>query len=230
VEGADQVTDGGWQPSLFATDESGYEVREISSKETHWWMLNIHYARRIPSITYAFGLIKDGELVGVVSYGTPASNTLCRGICGDDYEKTVVELNRLVLRDNLPNEASRLVGKSLKMLPTPLIVVSFADTKQDHLGIVYQATNFLYTGLSTKRNEWAVKGMEHIHSRTLSHGNTLDSIKEKYGDDFYYRERSRKHRYIILLGNKTEKRKMRSLLRYEVQPYPKDTPDSPAVD
>jgi hypothetical protein len=224
------VTDGGWQPSLFATDESGYEVREISSKETHWWMLNIHYARRIPSITYAFGLIKDGELVGVVSYGTPASNTLCRGICGDDYEKTVVELNRLVLRDNLPNEASRLVGKSLKMLPTPLIVVSFADTKQDHLGIVYQATNFLYTGLSTKRNEWAVKGMEHIHSRTLSHGNTLDSIKEKYGDDFYYRERSRKHRYIILLGNKTEKRKMRSLLRYEVQPYPKDTPDSPAVD
>ncbi len=224
------MTDGGWQPSLFATDESGYEVREISSKETHWWMLNIHYARRIPSITYAFGLIKDGELVGVVSYGTPASNTLCRGICGDDYEKTVVELNRLVLRDNLPNEASRLVGKSLKMLPTPLIVVSFADTKQDHLGIVYQATNFLYTGLSTKRNEWAVKGMEHIHSRTLSHGNTLDSIKEKYGDDFYYRERSRKHRYIILLGNKTEKRKMRSLLRYEVQPYPKDTPDSPAVD
>ena len=91
-------------------------------------MLNIHYARRIPSITYAFGLIKNGELVGVVSYGTPASNTLCRGICGDEYEKTVVELNRLVLRDNLPNEASRLVGKSLKMLPTPLIVVSFADT------------------------------------------------------------------------------------------------------
>lgn len=218
------MTDAGWQPSLFSTEEKGYEVCHLSARETHWWLLNIHYARRIPSISHSFGLLKDGELVGVVTYGIPASNTLCRGICGAEQEKNVLELNRLVLRDNLPNEASRLVGNSLKMLPTPRIVVSFADTEHDHVGIVYQATNFLYTGLSTKRNEWAVKGLEHMHSRTLSGENTLESIKAKYGDDFYYRARSRKHRYIIFLGNKSEKRTLRSLLRYKVQPYPKDAP------
>jgi hypothetical protein len=218
------MTDTGWQPSLFFTEQSGYKVCEIAAKETHWWMLNVHYARRIPSVSYAYGLVRDGDLVGVVTYGTPPSSTLCRGICGDEYQSIVVELNRLILRDNLPNEASRLVGGSLRLLPTPRIVVSFADTQQDHLGIVYQATNFLYTGLSARFVDPRVKGLEHQHHTTYAHGLTNVEVKEKYGEEnVYFVERSRKHRYVILLGNRTEKRTMRSALRYKILPYPKET-------
>jgi hypothetical protein len=185
-------------------------------------MLNVHYARRIPSVTYAYGLIRDGELVGVVTYGTPPSSTLCRGICGDEYQSAVVELNRLILRDNLPNEASRLVGGSLRMLPTPRIVVSFADTAQEHTGYVYQATNFLYTGLSARFLDPRVRGLEHQHHATYAHGLSNAQVKEKYGEDnVYFVERSRKHRYIILLGTRSERRRMREALRYEVLPYPK---------
>jgi hypothetical protein len=213
-----------WQPSLFEQQITGYEIRQIEPREVHWWCLNIHYAKRIPSISYAYGLIRDGKLVGVITYGTPPSATLCRGLCGDDYQKQVVELNRLILRDNLPNEASRLVGGSLRLLPTPRIVVSFADNAQAHTGYVYQATNFVYTGLSSRFLDPKVKGLEHQHHATYAKGLTNAQVIEKYGaENVYFEERSRKHRYVIFLGTKTERKKMANALRYPVLPYPKAT-------
>jgi hypothetical protein len=125
------------------------------------------------------------------------------------------------LQDNSKNQASFLVANSIKLLPKPSIVVSYADTGQGHIGYVYQATNFLYTGLSANRVDWTVKGLEHKHSKTLSDGMTLESIKEKYGEDFYYTERTRKHRYIYFHGTKTDKKIMKAKLLYKVEPYPK---------
>jgi hypothetical protein len=209
------------QLQMFDT-EPGYLVRQITTKQTHYFLLNIHYAKRIPSISYAYGLFDNGDLVGVVCYGTPASSTLCKGICGEQWQKSVLELNRLVLLNNKPNEASRLVGASFNLLPKPRIIVSFADTAQNHEGIVYQATNFLYTGLSAKFRDPKVKGLEHQHHATYGHGLTNKQIIEKFGaDNVYFVERSRKHRYIIFLGNKTEKKMMRQALKYPVLPYPK---------
>ena len=68
---------------------------------------------------------------------------------------------------------------------------------------------------------WTIKGQEHKHAKTIGDGLTLAEIKELHGDDFYYVERSRKHRYIIFHGSKTDKKVMRSKLKYEVMPYPK---------
>ena len=143
------------------------------------------------------------------------------GICGKEWSDKVLELNRLCLQDNTKNQSSFLVSNSIKLLPKPTIVVSYADTGQGHVGYVYQATNFLYTGLSANRVDWTVKGLEHKHSKTLSDGMTLESIKEKYGDDFYYAERSRKHRYIYFHGTKQHKKLLKSLLKYNIEPYPK---------
>jgi len=197
------------------------KVLPIKNEETYPWLLQKHYAKRIPQIMFAFGLYEENELVGVVTYGIPASPALCMGICGKEYSDKVLELNRVCLLNNDKNQASFLVANSIKLLPKPTIVVSYADTGKGHIGYVYQATNFLYTGLSANRVDWTVKGLEHKHSKTLSDGMTLESIKEKYGDDFYYSERSRKHRYIYFHGNKTQKKKMNSLLKYEIEAYPK---------
>lgn len=197
------------------------KVIPIKPQETYPWLLEKHYAKRIPQIMYAFGLYDNNNLKGIVTYGIPASPALCMGICGKEYSTKVLELNRLCLMDNNKNESSMLVSHSIKMLPKPTIVVSYADTGQGHVGYVYQATNFLYTGLSAERVDWTVKGLEHKHSKTLSDGMTLESIKEKYGDDFYYTERSRKHRYIFFHGTKQDKKILLSKLNYEIQPYPK---------
>jgi len=196
-------------------------ILPIKSEETYPWLLQKHYAKRIPQIMYAFGLYEESTLVGVVTYGIPASPSLCMGICGKEWSNKVLELNRLCLQDNTKNQSSFLVSNSIKLLPKPTIVVSYADTGQGHVGYVYQATNFLYTGLSANRVDWTVKGLEHKHSKTLSDGMTLESIKEKYGDDFYYAERSKKHRYIYFHGTKQQKKLLKSLLKYNTEPYPK---------
>ena len=203
------------------------EVRIIPRDLTKDFILNIHYAHRMPSISYAFGLYEDDELVGVCTYGKPPSSTLQKGVCGEKYAKNVWELNRLVLKNNKPNEASYFVSRTLKMLPRPMIIVSFADTKQNHLGIIYQATNFIYTGLSAKRTDWKIKGMEHKHGITVADEfrgvkNRSKAIREKYDDRFYLEPRSRKHRYIHFIGSKVEKKKMKKSLNYKIEEYPNE--------
>jgi hypothetical protein len=197
------------------------EVKPIKSTETTLWLLNKHYAKRLPSISYAFGLYVDDVLSGVVTYGSPPSPPLCVGLCGKEYRHKVLELNRLIIDTDIKNSSSMLVGRSLKQLPPERIIVSFADTSQGHVGYIYQATNFLYTGLSAKRTEWAVKGLESNHARSYAHKRTTKQMKEDFGDDFYYRERSRKHRYVTFTGNKSHKKQLRSKLLYEVENYPK---------
>lgn len=196
------------------------KVLPIKNEEAAPWLLEKHYAKRMPLIMYAYGLYENNQLIGVITYGLPASPTLCVGICGQEFANKVLELNRLCLLDNFKNQASFLVANSIKLLPKPSIIVSFADSSQGHVGYVYQATNFIYTGLSAKFMEWAVKGQEHKHSRTFSNG-TIKEFKEKHGDNFYYKERARKHRYIYFHGNKTEKKAMNKLLKYQIEPYPK---------
>ena len=149
-------------------DKPLYEVREITRAECAPYILEIHYAKRWPSISYAFGLFRDGVNVGCVTYGTPPSPTLRNGIVGKENASCILELNRLCLRNNLRNEASRLVARSIKKLPKGKVIISFADSSQGHAGIVYQACSFSYHGLSAKRTDWRVKGKEHLHQLTLT--------------------------------------------------------------
>ena len=184
-------------------------VREITYDETKPFILGIHYARRMPTICHAFGLFEGGVLVGIVTYGIPASPSLCIGIAGKENQHNVMELNRLVMLPgyNGDNRASFLVGRSLKMLPRYTFVVSYADTAWTHIGYVYQATNFLYTGATKARTDMA--GEKGGHSRHYKVG-------EKHR---VYR--SSKHRYVYLVGNKRDRRKMKMKLKYPVMPYPK---------
>ena len=105
------------------------KVKPVSYQDTKPFILNIHYARRMPCVQYAFGLFIGDTLSGVITYGQPASPTLCKGIAGEKNRKNVLELNRLVLLPecNGNNYASILVSKSLKMLPPYTFVVSYAD-------------------------------------------------------------------------------------------------------
>ena len=203
----------------FFMSKKSKEVRPIPYEQAKGWFMHKHYAHRCPSVSYAFGYYIDGILTGVVSYGTPASSTLLSGVCGKEHADKVLELNRLIIDEGAPkNSASFLVGRSLRLLPKPSIVVSYADSGQGHIGYVYQACNFLYTGLSTKFLDPKVKGLEHQHHATYANGLNNEELKEKFGDRLYFEERARKHRYIYFVGCDDV---VRASLNYPIEPYPK---------
>jgi hypothetical protein len=182
------------------------KVLPIKSEEATPWILQKHYAKRLPSISYAFGLYRDNSLKGIVTYGMPASNSLCEGVCGVENKHLVIELNRLCLQDNLKNEASFLVANSIKLLPKPLIIVSYADTALGHTGYIYQATNFIFTGTTKERTDmYAGEGKHSRHA-------TDPSVRQF---------RSAKHRYIYINANKKDKKHLLSCLKYKQEPYPK---------
>ena len=199
------------QSFLSLTDHAqGYSVRNVDLSETKQFIYKIHYARRMPPVSHSYGLVYNGELMGIVTYGIPASQHLCKGICGDDKKDVVIELNRLCLLYNRKNEASMLVSRSLKMLPRPKAVVSYAYTAQGHIGVVYQACNFLFTGTTKERTDIAAE--EGKHSR------------HSLGDITKRQKRSSKHRYVYFTGNKKQVKDLRALLNYPVLPYPKPVP------
>lgn len=104
-----------------------------------------HYLHRKPSISYAYGLHAGDQLVGVVTFGTPASRHMQIGACPSD-PSAVIELNRLWVSDAMPpNTESWFVSRALRQLPAR-IVVSYADTTYGHVGYVYRALSFHYAG------------------------------------------------------------------------------------
>jgi hypothetical protein len=193
-----------------------YKIKSIPNYQTKEWLLYKHYAKRMCSISYAFGIFMDDLLVGVCTFGSPPSRALCIGVCGEKNSHKVYELNRLCINEDLEkNVLSFFVSNCLKLLPNDLIIVSYADTSMNHHGYIYQATNWIYTGLSAKRTERFDPNNPQKHSKTVTNNKNLNY------QDLEVRERPQKHRYIYFTGNKTQIKHNKKNLNYDIKPYPK---------
>jgi len=204
-----------------------YRVVPVSILDCKEWLLKKHYLKRMTSFTYAFGMYDGIELVGVCTFGNAIPMQMKKSICGEKFMDLVYELNRLITNDNLEkNATSFFVSSCLKMLPKPLIIVSYADKSFGHNGYIYQATNFYFTGESHTQKDWKLKGREHIHSRTLMdefafQENRIKKLKEKYGDNLYQVERPPKNRYVFFIGSKKQKKDLLRNKLFQIKPYPK---------
>jgi hypothetical protein len=204
-----------------------YKVKSIKSELCKEWLLKKHYLKRMTSFTYSFGLYDKNILVGILTYGNAIPLTMKKSLFGEKYMNFVYELNRLCTNDNLSKNAnSYFISQSFKLLPKPIIIVSYADCNFGHNGYVYQATNFIYTGKSHTQKDWKLKGKEHIHSRTLMdefpyQKDRIKKLKEKYGDKLYQVERPAKNRYVYVVANKKDKKNMMKEKLFEIKSYPK---------
>jgi hypothetical protein len=205
-----------------------WQLRKEDYKRLSDMLKNKHYARRMPQIKFAFVCSDEEEILGCCTFSIPASYTLCKGVCGEEWKRHVLELSRLYLVHNEKNLASKFVAYSLRHLPEkPWIIVSYADSNVGHVGFVYQATNWLYTGRGNAEPQWRLKDGTFV-SNTRRHiddkvARMTGCEPRDYMQHVVQHPRLGKHRYVCFVGTKQFKKRMMGALNYGQHDYPKVT-------
>ena len=181
-----------------------------------------HYSHRLGICWEAFGLFVGDELVGVVCYGQPSAPIQKYAFANRDFR--LYELTRLVVDRGVKNGASMLIAGSLKLLSEQhSAVVSYADSAHGHCGIVYQATNWLYTGATVSHDHLYKVGDQLLHPMSIRDRFNVTNIKQWAKDNHVETVKpSKKYRYFKFLGTFKQRTRMSETLSYSIQtPYPK---------
>lgn len=177
---------------------------------------NWHYSKCLPSTMqkrFAVGAWEDGKFIGVIVFWHGANPSI-----GKPYGLTIYqccELTRVALGPH-KIEVSRIISIAIKFLrqqcPGIKLIVSYADTGQGHHGGIYQATNWIYVGLTKgvprlffNGKQWHAKALRTSFPG-LKHSDPR--VKKMAATD--------KHKYLMPLDDQI--RKQVQLLS---KPYPK---------
>ena len=234
-------------------DVSKVSVREISSSVAKEIIVKKHYTHAWTACRYSLGIfykteeanaLGDSEkLIGCLVYGFPVGARAATSISELLTKDNVLELTRLYCDDGYgANIESYAIGQSFKWFrendKAIKVLISYADNGQEHLGGIYQATNWIYQGLNTDIALMPNYGIslqkdpyDWIHSRTVfsmwGSGN-LEHLRREIGKQgykqFWRREEPPKHRYVqIITGDKKEKKAILKSLKHDVRDYPKNS-------
>jgi hypothetical protein len=184
------------------------------------FVLAKHYSRRASIFWAGFQLVIDGVTEGVCVFGQPSPPIQKHAFKDRDFR--LYELARLVVQTPAKNAASYLVANALKQLERPCAVVSYADMEQSHCGIVYQATNWLYTGAVVSHDHMYLVDGKRTHPMTLRDRGITNPKEWARDNGIKTVKPFPKHRYFYLCGDRRQKNLMRAKLNYlEIDTYPK---------
>jgi hypothetical protein len=170
--------------------------KQIDYKTAMKVLIKNHYLHRKAPTSWAYGAYFDGYLIGACTIGKPASHTLIEGVSGKQNAKRVFELNRLWLSDDAPkNSESRFLGWILRTIPKGTILVSYADSAYKHIGKVYQATNWIFTGTSIPFTDYTIIGKDH---RSIPK-------EQRIKENLTPKVRSKKYRYVYFTNREDRK-------------------------
>ncbi len=212
---------------------SDFSLKVVDKKIAKELIVQNHYSHKWSSCRYALGLFNNDVLIGVAVYGFPVGRQTVKSITPYLNNDEVLELTRLWLIDEAPkNSESYFLGLTFDWLRKNTkikVIISYSDPMQNHLGIIYQATNWLYQG----NNTMLIKGYLHkingdiMHPRSVvAQFGTIKIEDLKKIDPNYERiEMMKKHRYLYIL-HKKDRKKIISELKHKILPYPKDNNNS----
>lgn len=206
-------------------------VKQIDCKTARPYIATFHYSKTMPdSSKFIYAGYLGAQLCGIVVYGMGCGKNQYTAVIPDIKNGEYIELTRLWVADDMPkNTESKLISKSLKLLPPQIkLVVSFADESRGHAGIIYQATNWYYIGVNNGGKMLVNKSGIEKHPRIISiyrerhpelKNKDVKFIMELLG--LKYKQGGRKHKYIFLRGTKKERARMFERIKPKIQPYPK---------
>lgn len=194
------------------------KLEKASYKAIKYACLKFHYAKAIPNVGLAYNVFNnEEEWCGVICFGIGATNNI-----GKPYKLSqgqIIELVRMALNGKQESTtkamsiAIRLVKKDA---PNVKMIVSYADSEQGHLGVIYQATNWYYTGFSIDTN--LIVNGKREHRRTLGSrfGTCSAEAIRKKGYKVEILKTKPKYKYIYPLS-----KKLIPLCKELSKPYPK---------
>ncbi|MBN1366516.1 MAG: DNA methyltransferase [Dehalococcoidales bacterium] len=168
----------------------------------------------------SFGIFLNNRLLGAVTFGV--GPFLAYRLVKEATPEDCICLTRLWLSDELPsNSESRILGilnRYLHRYTDLKFIIAYSDPSAKHVGTVYQAGGWLYTGLSSSMPLYNVGDGRPRHSRTLAHSLGSHSIRYLSQHGLYVKLVAQlpKHRYIKFLDDS-----WRCRLLVPVLPYPK---------
>jgi hypothetical protein len=166
----------------------------------------------------AFVVSVANRILGALTLGAGPLNAYCL-VEGASSADCLV-LTRLWLSDLLPkNSESRFIGVVLRHLrkhTTLKFLVSYADPAQGHVGTIYQATGWVYTGLSQATPLYDLGDGRARHSRSLSHAFGTHGLAyfRSHGIGVKLVPQQAKHRYLYFLDPFWRSRVMPPVLAY----------------
>lgn len=151
-----------------------YKVKLCDRKYIKDFIEMWHYSKNINGLksNFCFGLFNNNNLIGAMIYGQIAMANVWKKYV--QKENQLIELRRLCCIDKtLKNTESYFIGYTLRWLKknTEYVkVISYADTNYNHQGIIYQASNFAFKGMTNK-------GKVIVYNNKIYHDKT---IRTKY--------------------------------------------------
>lgn len=181
------------------------------SEAAAWAIRHWHYSRSVPSSQFNVGAWENGQFVGAVVFGIGAGNSTSGLKYGLKRRGEVAELVRVALGGH-ESPTTQIVSKALKLMrahnPGIRLVVSFADyMAQGHLGIIYQAGNWVYAGAFVGDGGFKIHG-KVVHTRTIGSrgwGTSLEWLREHI-DPNCEKAKTVKHRYLMPADKATRKK------------------------
>ena len=201
-------------------------ITYASPEAIRYACMNFHYAKAIPSVRVGYNIYNDNdEWCGVICYGGGATPHIATPF--NKWQGQVLELVRVALNGK-QETTSQAVAMTLKALhkdcPAVDIVVSYADLDQAHAGTIYQATNWIYTGLTNAdtRGAFIIHGKKTHPKTVYSRGwkQSLLWLRENVDANAEEFITKGKHKYVFVFD-----KKMRKRLQVMSQPYPKKDED-----
>lgn len=203
-------------------------VVEISQIEAREFIVNYEWLGNAGASRYCYGLMYKSHFAAVVCFSRPTSPVTFASLLGPSLASKTYQLCRGASAHWAPKHApSMLIGESLRKLEERTgarVVVAYADPEAGEIGTIYQATNAIYLGLTDSRGpgKYIIRG-KHYHPRSVHRqfGSARHDVLVRLDPNYVRHQRTKKHRYIYILGPRCQRNVVLQAIGSRVCAYPK---------